>query len=101
MIEELTNVMVAEEHPMDNLLQLDIPLLFGVGEDDELIESVHYLETEFAKHGKHNLTTIVYPGCDHALEDSEGRSHRKEFLQDMHDWLLAGNSWRRMDPDRN
>jgi pimeloyl-ACP methyl ester carboxylesterase len=73
--------------PINDLLRLEIPLLFAVGEDDELIESVRYLEAQFEEHGKRNLTTIVYPGCDHALEDSNGNSHRKEFLRDMHDWL--------------
>jgi pimeloyl-ACP methyl ester carboxylesterase len=92
-----------EADPMGNLLELDIPLLFGIGENDEmtLIGSVRYLETQFAKHGKHNLDTIVYPGCNHALEDSAGNSHRKEFLQDMHDWLHAGRSWRTTGSDRN
>jgi len=89
--------------PMTNLLQLDIPLLFAIGENDEMTppEAVSYLEMELDKHDKHNLTTIVYPGCNHVLEDSTGTSYRKRFLEDMHDWLHAGSRMKGVDTDGN
>ena len=89
-----------EAEPMQHLGQLDIPLLFAMGENDAL-ESLDYLREQFEGLGRDNLTTIVYSGCDHVLEDSDGVSHRAEFLEDMHDWLHATSSSGKIDSNKN
>ena len=67
--------------PLDDYLKLDIPILVGIGEQDQSVpvESVHFLEAQFRNAGKRNLAVRVYPDADHRLS-RKGVSLRSEFF---------------------
>ncbi|WP_313333072.1 dienelactone hydrolase family protein [Comamonas sp.] len=60
---------ILDVDPMADYLKVDIPILVGVGEQDDSqpLESVHYLQRQFSMHGKQNLQVSVYPGVGHSL----------------------------------
>ena len=70
--------------PIADLLKLNIPILVGIGEEDQSvpIESVHFLEAKFKKAGKDNLIVRVYPGADHRL-NANGVSYRNKFFAEL------------------
>ena len=54
--------------PIDNMLKLDIPILYVAGGNDyHSILNMDYAKLEFLRKGKNNLTYKVYPNCDHFL----------------------------------
>lgn len=54
----------------DNLLRLSIPILMTMGDADQSvpIESAWHIRDRFSLRGKANLSLIVYPDADHALQ---------------------------------
>ena len=80
---------ILDEDPMEHISKLNIPMFYCMGDKDESvpIESLYYLLEEFSKLKKDNLTTKIYPGCNHSLEDSTGKSYKKEFMQEIYNWL--------------
>ena len=70
--------------PLPDFLKLNIPILVGIGEQDESVpvESAHFLETKFKEAGKGNLIVRVYPGADHRLSGN-GLSYRSEFFTEL------------------
>ncbi len=70
--------------PIADLLKLNIPILVGIGEQDQSVpvESVHFLETKFKEAGKDNLIVHVYPGADHRL-NADGVSYRNVFFAEL------------------
>lgn len=70
--------------PITDLVKLDIPILVGIGEQDQSVpvESVHFLGTRFKEAGKGNLLIRVYPGADHRL-NANGVSYRNEFFAEL------------------
>lgn len=70
--------------PLPDFLKLNIPILLGIGEQDESVpvESARFLEAKFKEAGKNNLIVRVYPGADHRLS-SNGISHRSEFFTEL------------------
>ena len=81
--DELKQIKYAE-----NLLALQIPLLVAMGDADQSvpIESAWALREGFSQHGKSNLTLLVYPGADHALQSGQ-RSHLADFWHALDLWL--------------
>jgi len=75
-------------NPMDYLKKITIPILYVIGSEDEMVpaESVYFLQNEFKRLKKHNLTVKVYPGCNHILKDSSGKSHRGDMLRFASKW---------------
>jgi pimeloyl-ACP methyl ester carboxylesterase len=75
---------VMDIDPTPYFLKLNIPILVGIGEQDESIpvESARFLETTFKETGKNNLILHVYPGADHRL-NSNGVSYRREFFAEL------------------
>ena len=75
-------------NPMDYLKTITIPILYVVGGEDEMmpVESVYFLQNEFKRLRKQNLTVKVYPGCNHVLKDSSGKSHRGDMLRFASKW---------------
>ena len=67
--------------PLPDLLKLNIPVLVGIGEQDESVpvESAHFLESQFKYAEKSNLILDVYPGADHRL-NGNGIVYRNEFF---------------------
>ena len=80
---------VLDNDPMDYLPNLDIPLFYAMGAKDQAvpIESLSFLQDTFTEMRKLNLTTRIYPDCNHELEDSKGNSHLKTFMNDMYTWM--------------
>jgi pimeloyl-ACP methyl ester carboxylesterase len=74
--------------PIDDYLTLDIPILVGIGEQDESVpvESVRFLDAQFRRAGKHNLAVRIYPDADHRLS-RKGVSLRNEFFATLGDLL--------------
>ncbi|WP_183043492.1 alpha/beta hydrolase [Alicycliphilus denitrificans] len=70
--------------PIADLLKLNIPVLIGIGEQDQSVpvESVNFLETKFKEAGKDNLIVRVYPSADHRL-NANGASYRNEFFAEL------------------
>lgn len=75
---------VMDIDPLPALLQLNIPILVGMGEKDESVpvESVRFLESKFKEAGKNNLFVRIYPGSDHRLT-ANGVSHRSKFFAEL------------------
>jgi len=67
--------------PLPELLKLNIPIVLGIGEQDQSVpvESAKYLEHSFKTRGKDQLTVHVFPGADHRLV-APGGSYRDEFF---------------------
>lgn len=83
--------------PIDNMLKLDIPILYiAGGEDQHSILNMDYAKLEFLRKGKNNLTYKVFPNCDHFfLETKTDESGKKEWIDHLDevndfalDWLL-------------
>jgi pimeloyl-ACP methyl ester carboxylesterase len=70
--------------PLADFLKLNIPILVGIGEQDESVpvESARFLESKFKEAGKSNLILKVYPGADHRLSGN-GTSYRSEFFAEL------------------
>ena len=75
-------------NPMNYLNRITIPILYVVGGEDEMmpLESVYFLNNEFKRLRKQNLTVKVYPGCNHVLIDSSGKSLRGDMLRFASKW---------------
>lgn len=72
---------IKDIEPLPDFLKLNIPILVGIGEQDESVpvDSARFLELKFNEVGKNNLILKVYPGADHRLS-ANGISHRSEFF---------------------
>lgn len=75
---------VMDIDPLPDLLKLNIPIIVGIGENDESVpvESALLLESKFKEAGKNNLTIKIYPASDHRLSGN-GISHRSEFFAEL------------------
>ena len=89
---------VMDIDPLPQLLKLNIPILVGMGENDESVpvESALFLKSKFKEAGKNNLLLKVYPKADHRLVGN-GKSHRNAYfaelsrlLQQTHDTTRPG-----------
>lgn len=70
--------------PLPDFLNLDIPILVGIGEKDRSVpvESANFLNLKFKQAGKTNLTLKIFPGADHRL-NADGTSYRPEFFAEL------------------
>jgi len=76
--------------PLENMIQLDIPILvISCGYDENsLITGIDYVELEFLRKQKKNLTYKVYPDCDHWFNDQKQQSNRlSEMVDFVVNWL--------------
>ncbi|MBV7267570.1 dienelactone hydrolase family protein [Winogradskyella luteola] len=73
--------------PIDNMLKLDIPILYVAGgEDHHSILNMDYAKLEFLRKGKNNLTYKVYPNCDHFfIETKTDESGKKEWIDHLNE----------------
>jgi pimeloyl-ACP methyl ester carboxylesterase len=57
--------------PLDNMLALNIPILYVAGgrDNNQTILGMDYAKLEFIRRGKRNLTYQVYPDCDHFFQE--------------------------------
>lgn len=76
--------------PLSNMLQLNIPILIIAGGYDENspITGMDYVQVEFVRKQKQNLTYKVYPNCDHWFNDRETKTNRfSEMVNYVVNWL--------------
>ncbi len=76
--------------PIENMLKLDIPILVISGGYDENspITGIDYVNLEFIRKNKTNLTYKVYPNCDHWFNDQIMESNRKdEMIEYVINWI--------------
>ena len=75
---------VMDIEPLPDFLKLNIPVVVGIGEQDESVpvESARFLASQFKNAGKSNLILHIYPGADHRLSGN-GISHRSEFFAEL------------------
>lgn len=76
--------------PLDNMLQLNIPILIIAGAYDENspITGIDYIQLEFTRKQKQNLTYKVYPNCDHWFNDQELKDNRfSDMINYVSNWL--------------
>ena len=81
------------EPPIENLLQIDIPLFVAIGTKDQAvpIESAYLIPIESIRHKKDNLNFKVYPELDHGfekeLENGEFEDHWDDVFKDFMNWV--------------
>ena len=76
--------------PLEDMLKLDIPILLVSGGYDENspITGIDYVELEFLRQGKENLTYKVYPNCDHWFNDKVLETNRLiDMLNYVIEWI--------------
>jgi len=75
---------VMDHSPIDDYLKLDIPILVGMGENDQSVpfESAEYLASRFRDKGKSNVKVNIYPDAGHRLNSSSG-SYRDDFFSEL------------------
>lgn len=75
---------ILDIEPLPDFLKLNIPILVGIGEQDESVpvESAYFLESKFKEAGKNNLILAIYPGANHRLSGN-GISHRSGFFAEL------------------
>lgn len=79
-----------QDVPMENLIRLDIPiLLIASGRDQNApIAGIDYVQLEFLRQQKSNLTYKVYPNCDHWFYDlSTEKDRLGEVLDFAMNWI--------------
>jgi len=79
--------------PIDNMLKLDVPILYVAGGTDlHSIMNMDYAKLEFLRKGKDNLTYKVYPNSDHYFmetkTDASGKKEYIEHLDEVNDFAL-------------
>lgn len=71
--------------PLENMLALDIPILLvssGLDENSPIF-GIDYVEIEFLRKKKENLTYQVYPTCDHWFNDQKLETNRLSEMMDL------------------
>ncbi len=75
--------------PIDNLLQLKIPIYLAIGSNDEKVpvEASDFIKAEFIRNRKSNLTYKVYLNCNHSFieiaEDGKKIDRWSELFMDF------------------
>jgi pimeloyl-ACP methyl ester carboxylesterase len=79
--------------PLENMLKLDIPILYVAGgkDDNQTILDMDYAKLEFLRKGKTNLTYKVFPNSTHFFQEqqeSEGQSRNVDRIDEVHQLAL-------------
>ncbi len=81
------------EPPVENLLQIDIPLFVAMGAKDTSVpvESTYLIPVEFIRKEKENLTFKVYPNLDHGFRETlpsgKKKRHWNRVFLDFMNWV--------------
>ena len=88
--------------PVEDLLKVNVPLFVAHGSEDQSvpISSADFIEVEFIRHGKTNLTFRRYPGLDHDFRSAQGgevegeKENAKDgmprVVNDFLEWIESG-----------
>ena len=79
--------------PLENMLQLNIPILYVAGgkDNNQTVLSMDYAKLEFLRKGKTNLTYKVYPNSDHYFQEEvtkNGATKKVDRLDEVHQFAL-------------
>lgn len=80
--------------PLENMLQLKIPILYIAGgkDNNQTILDMDYAKLEFLRKGKSNLTYKVYPDCNHYFQESittiEGKNIKTDRIDEVHQFAI-------------
>ena len=71
------------------LKRIQAPVLIIQSENDESVSPAHTMEmfNNLQELGYGNIELLTYANLDHALTDSDGKSHVSEVLNDANNWL--------------
>jgi len=84
--------------PLDNMLKLNIPILYVAGgkDNNQTIIDMDYAKLEFIRRRKNNLTYRVYPNCNHFFQEEivdGGQTKKIERIDEVHqlaiDWVIS------------
>ncbi|CAL2075811.1 Dienelactone hydrolase family protein [Tenacibaculum sp. 190524A05c] len=81
------------EPPIENLLQISIPLYVAMGAKDTSVpvESTYLIPVEFIRNSKENLTFKVYPNLDHSfnekLKDGSIKRNWNKVFSEFMEWV--------------
>lgn len=73
----------SDETPLENMLKLNIPIYVIAGGKDlwsSFIMNTDYVEIEFLRHRKTNLTYKVYPNANHFLQDEIDENGKTKYI---------------------
>ena len=76
--------------PIENMQKLDIPILIIASGNDENspISGLDYVNLEFIRKYKTNLTYKVYPNCDHRFNDQKMETNKMdEMMEYVINWI--------------
>ncbi|MBL0144754.1 MAG: alpha/beta hydrolase [Chitinophagaceae bacterium] len=86
----------SDETPLENMLKLKIPIYVVAGGKDvygSFIMNTDYVQIEFLRYGKTNLTYKVYPNANHFLQDEINENNKTKYIDlkpkifaDIVDW---------------
>lgn len=86
----------SDETPLDNMLKLNIPIYVIAGGKDiwqSFIMNTDYVEIEFLRYRKTNLTYKVFPNANHFLQEEIVENGKTNFMdlkpaifQQIHEW---------------
>lgn len=85
--------------PLENMLKLDIPILYVAGgkDNNQTILGMDYAKLEFLRQGKNNLSYKVYPRCNHFFQEEnnvDGNIKRVDRIDEVHqfaiEWINGG-----------
>lgn len=79
--------------PLENMLQLDIPILYIAGgkDNNQTILDMDYAKLEFLRKAKTNLTYKVYPNCNHFFQEEtsvDGISKTSDRIDEVHQFAI-------------
>jgi pimeloyl-ACP methyl ester carboxylesterase len=76
--------------PIDDLLRVQKPVFVGHGSEDRSVPvgSVDFIEAEFIRHRKSNLTVRRYPGLDHRFQTVSGGKPADQMGRVIRDLLV-------------
>ena len=73
----------SDETPLENMLKLKIPIYVIAGGKDlwsSFVMNTDYVEIEFLRHKKTNLTYKVYPNANHFLQDEITQNDKTTYI---------------------
>jgi pimeloyl-ACP methyl ester carboxylesterase len=79
--------------PLENMLKLDIPILYIAGgkDNNQTIIDMDYAKLEFLRKGKTNLTYKVYENANHGFQETaiqDGKEVRTDRSDEAHQFAL-------------